>query len=590
MMYLVLTALLAMNVSAEILAAFDTIREKLSWSASNADASAGGTVKIIQTKVDEEIAQKQMTNAGIKDSVVQVREKTAAMLKAIDEMSAQLAALPGISDPKTKTVLNKSETEKNLQFFMGSGTAQEANGGRGSAKAKELRDKIDAYYAELLVFYAPSRKDSVLNNKIEDPAAGAEGGMKKTWERHNFEGPIAANFAMLEALKTDVLNKEAEVFREYARRLGLKQIIQEAKDPIVEQKKKIEEELKKKPEVEKIKPPEPPKPKEKEPEVKIDDIEAIVAPVSSVVVAGMPYKAQLFAGIIQKAENGKPTFKSSMGTVTPIAGGMGAEITIPSSLSGLPAGKNEVTMSYTVNVDLPTKKGVKSAQPKKMEFKIRKPDIVVTSASIQILYRQCANVVNIDVPALGDLYNPVCTVSGGGDISQNPESKKKFRIVPTGTKCVVNVATIANGQTVPIGTVEYKVIDPPKPTVLARLNGAPYSPQMGVGKGSKLNLSIKPDNEFFNALPLDAKYRFSTIEIYAQSGLGVPQKVGGADVSGKDATGNGIDIPIPSDALRQPGAKVYIEFKELNRINFKGTTVADNRFTPNEKAIVLISK
>ncbi len=95
-------------------------------------------------------------------------------------------------------------------------------------------------------------------------------------------------------------------------------------------------------------------------------------------------------------------------------------------------------------------------------FTVRKPVISITSAAVQNLYRSCANDVNIDVPALGDFYNPKVSASSS-QVIPSKKNKTTYRIIPTGKQCIVGVSNIMNGKTTKIGDVKYKVINPPKP-------------------------------------------------------------------------------------------------------------------------------
>ncbi|MEL6133790.1 MAG: gliding motility protein GldM, partial [Bacteroidota bacterium] len=57
MMYLVLLALLAMNVSAEILDAFEQIKEKLNQSATTAQLNNNDFVSNMNDKIKEELSE-----------------------------------------------------------------------------------------------------------------------------------------------------------------------------------------------------------------------------------------------------------------------------------------------------------------------------------------------------------------------------------------------------------------------------------------------------------------------------------------------------------------------------------------------------
>ncbi len=571
MMYLVLTALLALNVSAEILSAFETIKQQLNYSSQNAEASATGAIKVMKAKVDEEVAKGQKDNAGVKDSLDIVHNMTKDLITYIDGLDKSLLAMDGVQDPKTGEILRKDETELNHNFFMGAGGGEEQNGGRGAGKAFELRNKINAYYKTLMDIHnagttVDTAKWKAAEFTIQDQKA--EDGQSVTWEKNTFNGPIVANFAMLEALKADIYQKENKLLNDYAARLGMKPREIKEVPPVTPPK---------------IEPPkvEPPKVDTKEPkkEVEVDKVSGkatlIVSPISSVVVAGMQYKAKLIVGIEQKD---KFNYTTTMGSIA------GDEVIIPANGNSIPAGKSEIEQTYTVNTTIQGKP--LSATEK---FKIRKPEIVVTSASVQNLYRLCGNMVNIDVPALGDLYNPVCTASDA-DIKQSGESKKKFLIVPRGNKCIVGVSSLMNGQTMKIGDVVYNVIDPPKPSIEILINGQRASSSTQVAKGSRVTLKVVPDPEFKAALPQDARYEITAVDVYKQCGLTPPSKAGGTGLSGRDAAA-GLDFPIPGEAFQcASGSKIFFEVKDVARKNFQGKIVVDTRFTLYEKSISVTTK
>ena len=70
MMYLVLLALLAMNVSKEILAAFDILKEKLYNSATTAEANATAFIDNMKKEIDDEVEnQGKKDNLRLKDTL-----------------------------------------------------------------------------------------------------------------------------------------------------------------------------------------------------------------------------------------------------------------------------------------------------------------------------------------------------------------------------------------------------------------------------------------------------------------------------------------------------------------------------------------
>ena len=264
-------------------------------------------------------------------------------------------------------------------------------------------------------------------------------------------------------------------------------------------------------------------------------------------------------------------------------------MTIPTSANGLSGDKKELVIDYSGTVTIKGEKGMVPA-PYKGKFTVRKPEISIKSAAVQNLYRECGNAVEIDVPALGDLYNPVVTATNC-EVLPSKENKKKFMLMPGGGKsAVITVNNSLNGSVMKVGDVTYNVVDPPRPSVVVKINGQPSNGQTGIGKGSKVSVFIVPDPEFRNLLPADANfYAAGKIDVYAALSIGAPARVGGKDLSGQNAV-NGIDVGVPPQATGSPGTKVFFELDAVYRKNFRGKMVKDPRFSLYELTITAYSK
>mgnify|MGYP006268180859 CR=1 FL=1 len=538
MMYLVLLALLAMNVSKEILDSFTILKAKLYNSAATAEQNANEFVSNMKDEIDEEVEnQGKRDNIGLKDTLDRVKGQTMGVIKALNDHIVAMEEIAGV-DPETGEVERKDELEKNYQYWMGENDV--ANGGRGNGAAFELRNQIDTYKAFIRTIYNANAKDESRKMKpepLEDQVG--KGGETKTWEKYTFDGPVVANMAMLEALKVDIFEKEKELLELLNERLGVATF-------------------------------------------KADKVVALVAPEANIVPAGLQYRAKLFA--VLSSDNIKPQFSSSVGDVKPDSNGSVGVLTIPASGSVIPKGKAEGVQSWSATVKVPKATGGYEDLSVSGKFTVRRPEIVVTSASIQILYQNCGNDVNIDVPALGDLYNPVVSAQGGA-VQQSPQNKKLFRVVPTGSRCRVNVASNTNGRKIDIGSVDYTVIKPPKPAIRALMaNGRPYNGSTFIPKRSGIFVQVEPDADFRSALPRDARYGITGATVLAQLSLGPPQKVN--QVGGlSDAVGNRLKVALGRQvASARDGTTVFVRVEGVYRINFAGKKIKEN-FSELERTI-----
>lgn len=560
MMYLVLLALLAMNVSAEIVNAFENIKVKLNRSAVEAKTNATDFISAMKAEIDSEVKdQGKEDNVGLRDDTLDVvSSKTNEMIQILNGHILHLEDSIAKRDPVTNALVNKTETEKNLQYWMGSGKAQEENDKRGAGEAYQLHQQLDDYVKWLVEMHNSQIKtgsDSAGNNNADqlmvleeelltkdpDPSLLQDGG-DKTWERYTFEGPVVANTANLEAIKLDIFEKQKKLLDRFNERLGVATF-------------------------------------------KADKVVALVAPEANIVPAGLQFKARLFA--VLSSESIAPSFSSGSGSITPEEGNKSVGVlTVGASGNVIPNGKNEGTQSYSATIRVPKATGGFEDLSVEGQFTVRKPEIVVTSAAIQILYANCGNDVNIDVPALGDNYNPRVSATNA-EVITNQQSKIKFRIVPKARTCKVSVSSNTNGQNIKIGDLDYKVIQPPKPSIDIRVNGQRVT-GAPVPKTSSVQVRLVPDEDFKSSLPADARYTISTIEVKAQLSLGPPQKVNEVNVGGADAT-RPIAVALGTRVRQaRPGTTVYIVVNDIYRVNFANQRIKDTRFSEIEKTISLV--
>src|SRR6187402_2686956 len=86
MMYLVLTALLALNVSKEIINAFVTVNESLEVSKSNIDSKNNGTYEAFKKAMETDSKKYGDANAKAQD----VKKASDAMVKYIQDLKEEM--------------------------------------------------------------------------------------------------------------------------------------------------------------------------------------------------------------------------------------------------------------------------------------------------------------------------------------------------------------------------------------------------------------------------------------------------------------------------------------------------------------------
>lgn len=530
MMYLVLLAILALNVDRLVLDAFVELRQKLAEAARTAQQANQTQVAAMQQHVQDEMDNLgKKERAGLLDTLAQLQRQHHRMLQLLTYHQAKVELI-GAPDSITQEYGRADELEENYQYWMGD---EAANGGRGNGEASRLRDSLSTYLKFLKGIIAPT----ATTDEVQAGGWILSDLPDKTWEQATFEGPVVANLAMIESIKMDLTQRQKEVLDALNQRLGLQGI---APDSLV----------------------------------------VVSVPQSRIVPAGLSFQTKLYVGM---ASTGVlPTFQSNQGSIQATPDGM-AQLRIPASASVIPAGQSEGTQRYVARVRIPTLSGEFEELILEEDFIVRKPEVLVTSAAVQQLYRHCANPLQFRVPALGPDFQPQVSATEAV-ILPVAQSRTKFVIEPRGRKTMLKVASTTQGQTLQLEQLAYRVVEPPAPQVEMAVNGRAYTGTAAVARGSRVQIRLKPDPDFATALPKDARYQINQVEVLVKDGLAPARVVQTLNTSGRDAT-RPISINLPASAAS--GDKVFVRIKDIFRINHARRQIPERRIPEITKTMAL---
>jgi gliding motility-associated protein GldM len=509
MMYLVLTALLALQVSSAIMEKFKFLDDSLQYGNEQLNLTNIATEKKIE---------KAVTDAGNKPSDVEVLKKAAMVRKEANEIKDYIKQLRKEivdvtggyidQDPK-KMYAGAKEEEKVAMYMMGTGKK-----GKGYALKAEVNKFVDDLNA-VTGKSNSKEKFTYLALDAKEDARISEGEQKrKDFVELNFvHTPMVAAMAVLSNLESDVLKHESEALKELADLVGAA-------------------------------------------DIKFDQVYAMVRPSSKVVAAGTKYEAELFltasaSSITPKMSyNGKSVevdAKTKRGKVVFTASGGSYDR----------EGLSKQKFKYTVSFPFKGKDTVFTAEE---EYFVAKPVIQIQSASVSALYRNCGNELNVQVPALGSTYNPGFSASGA-DVVKGAQ-KGIVTLIPTGVKVTLKVSS--NGNYIGDQTFNVRLI--PKPEIQVSSNGKPVDEKQGMAAPGPRSLVCKaiPDDGFKTFLPKDARYRVSDWEVTLVRGkrpIGAPMKCT-SEVANLST--------FASQAL--PGDRILVEVKNVTRTNFVNKT------------------
>lgn len=212
MMYLVLTALLALNVSKEIINAFVTIDDALAITVNNL---AGKNAQAYNS-LDREMKNDPVKTKPFYDRAMKAQQLCGDLNKYIISLKDTLIRkTDGIEQsaktPTTRELEKKDDYDTPTALLCGS-----ENDGKGH-KASELKEKIEVFKKAMLANLDQSDRPKFTTRLNElfntnDPAPDKVEDNKRTWEMATFyHNPVVASVALLTKVQTDVKNAESEV-------------------------------------------------------------------------------------------------------------------------------------------------------------------------------------------------------------------------------------------------------------------------------------------------------------------------------------------------------------------------------------------
>jgi gliding motility-associated protein GldM len=435
MMYLVLTALLALNVSKEILNAFVAIEEGLNTTNVNFDGKNG----ILYSKFEKAMADNKTKTKPWYDKAQQAKKMSAELCAYIDELKSEL--YQGVQKvPKEvadtfqlKYLDSKDNYDIPTHILIGE------NPENATGKAKDLKQKIEDFKKNMTALVPEKERGGLkLGLSTEDVYSVAEE-KKVTWESNIFyHNPIAAVMSAFAKIKNDVKNAESDVVSTL-----LKSI--DAND------------------------------------FKFDAIEAKVVAPTSYIMQGEKYTADIFVSahsstqnpevVIGNVDTSNKVAPKIIGspTVVPVSDGVG-KYEVSTGSEGL--------QEYQGLINVKAPDGSIKSYPFRGEYMVARPSMAVSPTKMNVFYIGVENPVDISVAGAAPT-DVNATITGGGGSIINKGQGHYIVKVTSGNECSVNVSIKSkNGTSKSMGAMKFRVKKVPSPQ-------ASFAGVVGDGKVSK---------------------------------------------------------------------------------------------------------
>lgn len=209
LMYIVLMAMLALNVSTEVLNGFSIVEESLNRTTGNSSKENAAIFSEL-----EQMMQKNPQKAREWfDMATTVRSMSDSLFNYAQQLKVDIVKEADGADGDPLNIRNKEDLEAASFVMLAPGTGQ----------GHKLFAAINSYRSRILGFITdPVKKEIIASNLSTEVPSHSMG---KNWEEYMFEDmPTAAAITLLSKLQSDIRYAEGEVLHTLVANVGLKDL------------------------------------------------------------------------------------------------------------------------------------------------------------------------------------------------------------------------------------------------------------------------------------------------------------------------------------------------------------------------------
>ena len=211
LMYVVLMAMLALNVSTEVLNGFSIVEESLNRTTANA-------TKENRVIYDNFEAQMKSNPAKVKiwfDKAQEVKRMSDSLYNFADELKLAIVCEADGKKGDVHNIINKEDLEAATQVMLAPG--------RGKGQA--LYNAINSFRERILAMVPDSTQRAIIAGNLSTQLPKNAIAMGKNWQEYMFEGmPVAAAVTLLSKLQSDIRYAEGEVLHKLVSNIDVKDI------------------------------------------------------------------------------------------------------------------------------------------------------------------------------------------------------------------------------------------------------------------------------------------------------------------------------------------------------------------------------
>ncbi|MBR5656841.1 MAG: gliding motility protein GldM [Prevotella sp.] len=211
LMYVVLMAMLALNVSTEVLNGFSVVEESLNRTTSN---SAKENASIYEA-FDAQMKQNPEKVRQWFEKASSVRSMSDSLYNFAQELKEAIVKEADGKDADVSNIDHKDDLEAASQVMLAPGTG----------KGGQLFNAINAYRERILQMVTDKKQQEIIASNLTTAVPKSAKAMGKNWQEYMFEDmPVAAAVTLLSKLQSDIRYAEGEVLHTLVSNIDVKDI------------------------------------------------------------------------------------------------------------------------------------------------------------------------------------------------------------------------------------------------------------------------------------------------------------------------------------------------------------------------------
>jgi gliding motility-associated protein GldM len=433
MMYLVLTALLALNVSKDMLEAFLVVNESMENTIGVFENKLGNLYSDFEKQYQlkpqkvgdywQKAQEARKLSDNMKTYIDHIIFDVVCQSERIDSLgllqeACSVVKMQDPNDPKRtydaplldmNKVASKDKYDESTNYFINKG------------KAKELKERIEAYKVSMLNLVPEQYRENIKLGLETNGTYYSADNEKQSWELHHFYHTIlAASVTIMNKLKAEIQTAEFDITQELYSEIDIT-------------------------------------------DFKFDKIEAKVIPTTNYVLQGDKYEAEVLVTaydtkqtpevfVLQGADEINVSNKDRAQKVAGEAGVV--KLSFPASNVG--------PQKYAGVVEVVSPEGERIPYNFAGEYMVAPPSLTVAATKMNVFYIGVDNPVSISVPGIPDAsLNASISV---GTLNRDAEGKDWIVTVPQGQpKAIITVGATIMGESRSMGSKEFRIRRVPDP-------------------------------------------------------------------------------------------------------------------------------